>query len=112
MQLFDKRKVVSLHPQAATRYREMVAEIPEALTRGDAASAEAVTLVRQLIGEIRILPAAVKGEPVALEIAGDLAALMVREGAIPSVNASVVAGARNRLDLQLNELLHTICQGQ
>ena len=93
MQLFDTRKVVSLHPQAATRYREMVAEIHEAFTRGDAASAEAVTLVRQLIGEIRILPAAVKGEPVALEIAGDLAALMVREGAIPSVTASVVAGA-------------------
>ena len=58
MQLIDTRKVVSLHPQAATRYRQMVAEIHEALTRGAAASAEAVTLVRQLVGEIRIIPRA------------------------------------------------------
>ena len=60
----------------------MVAEIHEALTRGAAASAEAVTLVRQLVGEIRIITLG-NGEPVALEISGDLAALMVREGATP-----------------------------
>lgn len=82
----------------------MVAEIHEALTRGAAASAEAATLVRQLVGEIRTIPLG-NGEPVALDIAGDLAAPMVREGATPSVTASVVAGARNRLDLQLKQLL-------
>lgn len=89
------RSVVSLHPQAAQRYRQKVAEIHEALAKGDAASVEAVTLVRELIGEIRIIPRA-KGLPVTIEIVGDLAALMVNEehGA-NAVTGSVVAGARN-----------------
>jgi hypothetical protein len=91
-QTIDALKVVSLHPQAATRYLQIVSEIHEALTRGDAANAEAVALVRQLIGEIRIRPGR-KGEPVALEITGDLAALMVPQGAIRSMTTSVVAGA-------------------
>src|SRR5262245_2536944 len=33
------RDVVALHPQAAERYRQKVAEIREALTKGDSASA-------------------------------------------------------------------------
>lgn len=93
----DGRAVVSLHPRAAERYRQKVADIHDALTKGDAASVEAVALVRDLIGEIRIIPKA-KGEPVILEIAGDLAALMVTDAEIVehganAVTASVVAGA-------------------
>ena len=85
----DGRSVVSLHPHAAERYRQKVAEIHEALTRGDEASAEAVTAARELILEIRIIPTA-KGDPVEIEIVGDLAALMVSE---PAVTTAVVAGA-------------------
>jgi hypothetical protein len=73
--------VVSLHPHAAARYRQRVAEIHEALSRGNAASVEAIELVRELIGEIRVIPQS-KGEPVVLEIAGDLAALMSPERSV------------------------------
>ncbi len=84
-------EIVSLHPQAAARYRQKVAEIHDALSRGDAASAEAVALVRGLVTEIRVVPRG-KGEPVGLEIIGDLAALMAPERDANSVTASLVAG--------------------
>ncbi len=85
-------EIVSLHPQAAARYRQKVAEIHDALTRGDAASAEAAALVREMITEIRIIPRG-RGEPVGIEIVGDLAALVALERAVNTVTASVVAGA-------------------
>lgn len=98
----DGRDVIALHPQAANRYREKVAAIHDALSRGDAAGVEAVALVRELVGEIRVIPAA-KGEPVSLEIVGDLAALMGPENTAKSVTASVVAGARNSRRSDLRE---------
>jgi site-specific DNA recombinase len=91
MALVPGKEIVSLHPQAAQRYKQKVAEIHDALSRGDAASAEAVGLVRDLITEIRVMPRG-KGEPVALEIVGDLAALMATERDENSVTASMVAG--------------------
>jgi site-specific DNA recombinase len=91
MALSPAKEIVSLHPQAAKRYKEKVAEIHDALSRGDAASADAVGLVRDLITEIRVIPRG-KGEPVALEIVGDLAALMATERDANSVTGSVVAG--------------------
>jgi hypothetical protein len=53
-----------------------------------------VTLVRELVGEIRIIPT-LKGERVGLEIVGDLAALMILEQGANSVTGSVVAGVGN-----------------
>ena len=91
MALVPGREVVNLHPQAAARYRQKVAEIHEALSRGDAASAEAVALVRDLVSEIRVFPHG-KGEAVGLEIVGDLAALMAPEREVNSVTVSLVAG--------------------
>ena len=92
MQRVPGPQVVSLHPQAAARYKHKVAEIHDALSRGDAASAEAVALVRELIIKIRIVPGN-KGEPVGLDIVGDLAALMAAEPDGKTVTAMVVAGA-------------------
>jgi site-specific DNA recombinase len=49
--------VVELHPQAADRYRQKVADIHAALAKGDEAAREAVTLVRELIDHIVVHPA-------------------------------------------------------
>ena len=92
MALMRTREIVSLHPQAAARYQQKVAEIHDALSRGDAASAEAVALVREMITEIRITPRG-KGQPVGIEIVGDLAALMATERDEHAVTVSMVAGA-------------------
>lgn len=86
------RDVVSLHPQAAARYRDKVAEIHTALASGSDAAAEAVARVRELITTIRIIPAP-RGQPVGLEIVGDLAALMAPEQPQNAVTALMVAGA-------------------
>jgi hypothetical protein len=48
--------IAVLHPNAAERYKEKVAEIHEALARGDAASREAIALVRNLVQEIVVRP--------------------------------------------------------
>ena len=96
--------VVTLHPNAADRYRQKVEQVQAALRRGDAAGLEAVALVRDLIRRVCVIPTA-KGEPVGLEIAGDLAALLNLNEQGPSSMALMVAGARNHLDLQLRDLL-------
>ena len=82
------REIVSLHPQAAARYREKVAEIHDALSCGDAA---ALALVREMITEIRLIPRG-KGEPAGLEIVGDLAAQMTTERDANAVAVAVGAG--------------------
>lgn len=66
---------VSLHPQAAESYRRKVAEIHEALARGEDASLDAVASVRNLIREIRISPTA-QGSPVIIEVYGEIAAVL------------------------------------
>src|SRR5262245_46634008 len=43
---------IALHPNAAERYRQKVAHVHAALTKGDEASREAITLVRELIERI------------------------------------------------------------
>jgi hypothetical protein len=83
--------VVTLHPNAADWYRQKVEQVQAALRRGDAAGLEAVALVRDLICRVCVIPTA-KGEPVGLEIAGDLAALLNLNEQGPSGMALMVAG--------------------
>jgi site-specific DNA recombinase len=92
-------EVIELHPRAAERYRQKVEDIQAALMAGDAASFEAVALVRDLVQSVRVVPTARK-EPVGLEIAGDLAALLTvnEKGTLGMV--TMVAGARFDRDLK------------
>jgi hypothetical protein len=99
--------VVELHPQAAERYRRKVEEIQAALAAGDAAGTEAVAVVRDLIQQVRVIPEP-RGEPVGLEIAGDLAAILNMNGDRTTVMSAMVAGARNHLNLQLGQLLSAV----
>lgn len=85
---------IALHPQAAERYRQKVADVHSALKTGDAAGRAAISLVRELIDSIAVTPTE-PGEPLKLQLSGNLAALLGE----PTANASllpVVAGARNR----------------
>lgn len=82
---------IALHPQAAERYRQKVADVHSALKSGDAAGRAAISLVRELIDGISVTPTE-PGEPSKLELTGNLAALLGE----PTVNLSlvpVVAGA-------------------
>ena len=76
LRLADHPDVAVLHPNAAASYKKKVAQILEALARGDAAALEAVAVVRGLVREIRITPAVDKME---LQVLGDLAALLEQE---------------------------------
>ena len=67
--------VVEFFPKAAERYRQKVADIHAALSRGEAGDREAVALVRSLIGRI-VVHATPVPEPLGLEVEGSLAALM------------------------------------
>jgi hypothetical protein len=88
--------IIELHPQAAERYRRKVEEIQTALSAGDVAGTEAVELVRDLIQRVRVIPTP-RGEPVGLEIAGDLAAILNLNGGGTAVMSTMVAGARSHL---------------
>jgi hypothetical protein len=73
----DQPDVAVLLPNAAARYQQKVIDIQEALTRGDRVALEAVTLVRDMVRQIRVIP-----EPngkMGLEVIGDLAALLAGE---------------------------------
>lgn len=85
---------VALHPQAAERYRGKVAQIHEALTKGDAASRDAITILRELIDHILVTPTE-RPAPVELRVVGNLAALLVENTPGTGVAVSMVAGARN-----------------
>ena len=91
MVLANAPDVVELHPQAAERYRRKVEEIQAALAAGDAAGTEAVALVRDLIQKVRVIPTP-RGEPVGLEVAGDLAAILAMNGGGTAVMSTLVAG--------------------
>ncbi len=80
--------VVILHPQAAARYKAKVEHIRTALSRGDAAAREAVTLVRELIDHITATPAP-ENAFMRLDLTGNLAALVSDCGSA----TVVVAGA-------------------
>ena len=86
--------IVELHPQAAERYTSKVAQIHEALTKGDSASSEAIVLLRELIDHIVVTPTE-RPAPVELRVVGNLAALLVENTPETRVVASVVAGGRS-----------------
>ena len=83
---------VVLHPQAAQRYRDKVAQIHEALTKGNSASREAIAILRELIDHILVTPTE-RPAPVELRVVGNLAALLVENTPETGVAVSVVAGA-------------------
>ena len=83
---------VAIHPQASERYRAKVARIHEALTKGDAASREAIAILRDLIDHIKVTPTE-RPAPVELRVVGNLAALLVENTPETGVAESVVAGA-------------------
>lgn len=86
-------EVLILHPKVAERYRRRVDEIHTALSKGNDAAREAVELVRELIERIVVSPTD-DGEPMKLELVGNVAALLEEQprdgGAIVAV-----AGPRN-----------------
>ena len=84
----------AIHPQASERYRAKVAQIHEALTKGDAASREAIAILRDLIDYIEVRPTE-RPAPVDLRVRGNLAALLVQNTPGTGVAVSMVAGARN-----------------
>jgi hypothetical protein len=79
-------------------------------------AAEAKSLLRTLIKTIKVSPGAKRGK-VALELHGQLAAILAagqakrnKDGTLAApIQVSVVAGARNHLDLQLAALLNATC---
>jgi len=85
--------VLQLHPTAARRYAEQVERISEALSRGDEAAQEAISLVRKLITSITVHPAQADGT-MRMELRGDLAVML---DPIDQAEAtiSMVAGPRN-----------------
>jgi site-specific DNA recombinase len=101
----------SIHPNLAELYRLKVACLEKELADPDIA-AEAKAVLRSLIRTIKVTPGAKRGE-VQLELHGELAAILAASqgkkniGGTPAsrIQVSVVAGARNHLDLQLIQLL-------
>lgn len=81
---------VALHPNAAEQYRQKVADVRAALTKGDEGSREAIALVRDLIESITVTPTP-PDEPLMLELTGNLAALM-REPSTNKCSVVLVAG--------------------
>ncbi len=76
-------------PQRATAGK--VAEIHEALKKGDGAAREAIQLLRDLIDHIVVTPTQ-RPEPVGLQVVGNLAALLVDAPIGVGALKSVVAG--------------------
>lgn len=87
-------RIVAIHPNAPAHYAAKVAGLRAALTSGQTRADETIPMVRELIRNVRILPTP-KGQPVGLEIVGDLAALMQPAPREAALSVSVVAGARN-----------------
>src|SRR5262249_27962205 len=67
--------VLEFFPNVADRYRQKVADIHAALSRGEAGDREAIGQMRSLIGRI-VVHATPAPEPLGLEVEGSLAALM------------------------------------
>jgi len=88
----DGADVVTLHPHAAERYRMKVADIHAALTKGDDAAREAVSLVRELISRIIVTPDE-GGAPMRIELIGNIAALLADK---PGETGTAMSGAGSR----------------
>jgi site-specific DNA recombinase len=98
-----------LHPNLAELYRQKVMHLAEALNDEPTRAAECI---RELIEEIRLVPK--RGE-LEIELYGELAALINLANGHPrskgtGVQITLVAGTRNHLDLQLNQLLGAVLQ--
>ena len=107
---------VRLHPRLAEVYAEKVQQLEQALN-DPAIRAEAADVLRSLIDRIDLRPRG-EGQGIAATLHGDLAQILAlchdpgRKQALRKAKASGSqvggCGARNRLDLQLQELLATI----
>jgi site-specific DNA recombinase len=74
---------LAYHPRIAERYRQKVADIHAALSKGDEAAREAVSLVRELIERIVVTPTG-PGEPLKLELIGNISVLLAEQNSKPS----------------------------
>lgn len=83
----DPDEVLALHPRTAERYKQRVAEIRGALLKGDEAARGAVELVRELIDRIVVTPTD-GGEPMQLELIGNVAVLLEEQPANPGALAT------------------------
>jgi site-specific DNA recombinase len=108
---------VRLHPRLAEAYAEKVQQLEQALN-GSNIRNEATDVLRSLIDRIELRPKG-EGQGIAATLHGDLAQILALcddsdgKQKLPKAGASgsqlsVVAGVRNRLDLQLQKLLATI----
>jgi site-specific DNA recombinase len=104
--------VVRLHPNAAEIYRRKVAELELALN-DDSIKAEAAEILRSLIDRVVLTPSAGAPDGLDTQLHRDLAAVLALSdenadkqklpGLVgPGSQLSVVAGARNHLDLLLS----------
>ena len=73
---------LAYHPRIAERYRQKVADIHAALSKGDEAAREAVSLVRELIERIVVTPTGT-GEPLKLELIGNISVLLAEQSSKP-----------------------------
>ena len=73
---------LAFHPRIAERYRQKVADIRAALSKGDEAAREAVQLVRELIERIVVTPTD-DGEPLKLELIGNISAVLAEHSGKP-----------------------------
>jgi site-specific DNA recombinase len=97
-----------LHPNLAELYRNKVTNLAEALN-DEHTRLEAAECIRELIEEIRLVP---ENGKLRVELYGELAALLNLANGHPrpketGVQITLVAGTRNRLDLQLRRLIET-----
>ena len=83
---------IAVHPQAAAHYRQKVQEIHEALRSGDKGGYEAMTILRDLIDKIVVIPGG-KGHPSELQVVGNIAGLLVENSSGTNCSESLVAGA-------------------
>jgi hypothetical protein len=73
---------LAYHPRIAERYRQKVADIHAALSKGDEAAREAVSLVRELIESI-VVPPTEPGEPLKLELIRNISVLLAEHSSKP-----------------------------
>lgn len=76
LESLEEPRVVKLHPNAATSYRSLIANLNAGLSADDSTSTtEAINALRKLVSRIVITPGNARGE-VFVEVEGDLAALL------------------------------------
>jgi hypothetical protein len=85
--------IVTVHPSTAGFYAATVRQLKEVLAIRKPNTEKAVVFVHELIDHVVVSPTP-KGQPVEIDLAGNLAALFIEPSANRVVNA-MVAGARN-----------------